>query len=410
MGAAVFALPHVAAARPTDLAGDWWVFYSAALVVAHGGNPYHQMVLLAAERRVMPGVPPPPAAANFAYLPIAAWLLVPLTRLPFWASFAVVAAATTAATVLAIGALARRLGWRHPVIPAIFAAVIWLAVWGDVLGQPDGWLLLALVGAVLLRLQGRGLAAGVLLTAAWWKPQLLLPATPLLAASCWPDRRCATGVITGFVAGSTCGLVVQLAALPGLLPSWWRYLHVFAVAVPRLQADLAGAVGLLADLPLGRRPTDVATGVPALVAASIGLLAAAALAAALARGRARSGRTEPEEVVTAVCAPLALWLLATPYDHLEDLLLLVPLVVVLVGRDGGRLARPGTWAVVLLLVILPYVETLLDGAANLAPLAVLAVCLAGVRLAWRWLGPANPQAAVGPLPTEGPAAEPGAAP
>ncbi len=379
VGSAAVALPHVAGGRPSQLGGDYWVLYSAARVVAHGMDPYRQVVLAAVERRVWPGTPPPPAAANFAYLPIVAWLLGPLARLPFWTSFVVVTVAAVGLTVLAVEALARRLGWRRPLVPALVAVLLWVSGWSLLLGQPDGLLLAVLVGSLLLSLDGHGLAAGLLLTLGWWKPQLLLPAAPLLACSCWPDRGQAARVLLGFIGGSVAGFALQLALLPGLLGGWWRYLHTFAGAVPRLQGDLAGAIGLVQDLPRGLRPAGLTTAWgPGLAAAGALLAVLVAVVAARRRGRVPA-RADPEARVLAVLVPLAIWLLFTPYDHLEDLLLLVPLVLVVVGRDGVGLGRPRAWVALSLLVALPYVQSLLDGRPNLAPFVAIAAAVAGAR-------------------------------
>lgn len=406
MGAAAFALPHLITGRPSDLAGDYWVFYSAARVVAHGGDPYRQAVLDLAERRVWPGVAPPPAAANFAYLPIVAWLLIPLARLPFWPSYAVVTLADAVLTGLALAALARRLEWRHPVVPALLGVCLWVSLASLVLGQPDGLLVAGLVAALLLRLSGRGIAAGLLLTLTWCKPQLLLPAAPLLALSCWPDRRLGLRVLAGFGLGTGAGLALQLAAMPGLLASWWGYLHRFAGAVPRLQGDLAGIAGLRADLPV--RVTAAAAGWTAAATAIAGVAVVAAISVALARRRARGVGGSPGAVALAVLAPLAVWLLATPYDHVEDLLLLTPLVVVLLGPGAARLDRPSGWGPAMLLLTLPYVQALRDGVPDLAPLVVLVACLAGVGTALRsprraplpagTIGVDVPSAARGPAP------------
>ena len=64
------------------LAGDWGVFYAAGELVRHAVSPYDQVGLVAVEKDLHPGF----IVGDFPYLPIVAWALTPLVRLPFWVS------------------------------------------------------------------------------------------------------------------------------------------------------------------------------------------------------------------------------------------------------------------------------------------------------------------------------------
>jgi hypothetical protein len=310
-----------------------------------------------------------------------AWLLIPFTALSFWAGFATFVALSLGLTVASIWLLARRLGWRSPWLLALPAPLLWVSTWGFLLGQFDAILLTALIVSILFRLQGRTLAPGAVLAVVWLKPQLLLPAVPLLALSYWPDRRRLLGVLAGFGIVSGALLLLELVATPGLLLPWWQYLHEFAADVPNSQFGLAGVTGLVSDLPRSWHLSNAVTGAIALVAAGIGTLAAVGVALRFAHSRSRSDTSGEEGVVLVVMLPLAIWLLVTPYSHLNDLVLLFPLLVVIIGRDGARLRHWQAWALLAFFAAAPYVMVYSGFRFNSLPFVVLAVALFGGVLA-----------------------------
>jgi hypothetical protein len=360
--------------------------------------------MVAVEQRVRFSFAPAVAGANFAYLPVIAWLLIPFTSLSFWAAFATFAALSLVLTVAFMWLLARRLGWSAPWLPALTSPLLWVSVWGLLLGQFDGILLAGMIGSILLRLRGRTLASGAVLAAVWLKPQLLLPAVPLLALSCWPDRRRLLHVLGGFGIVSVALLLLEQVATPGLLMPWWRYLHEFAADVPNAQFGLAGLTGLVSDLPRSWHSSDAVTGVFALLAAGTGTLLAAAVALRFAHRRAHSTASDDEGVVLAVMLPLAIWLLVTPYSHLNDVVLLFPLLMVIAGRDGARLSHWTGWALLAFFAMAPYAMVYSGFRFNPLPVVVLAVAVAGFVLGSRMAGlgagcgPAQPPSRRSPTP------------
>ncbi len=386
LGASVFALFHFNPAGGT-WGADFRVFYSAAVVIARGGNPYHQATIVAVEQQVRRSQAAPAAGSNYAYLPLVAWALMPLTALPFLAAWACFTGLGVSLTGISLWALARKLGWRHPAIAVTTVPLLWVSLWGYLLGQFDALLLAALTGALLSRLCGRGFTAGAVLGLAWVKPQLLLPAVPLVILSFWPARGASLRCLGGFLTTSLALLVLGMAVTPGLLLPWWRYLQEFAVAVPQTQLALAGLSGLTADVPRSWGLTDAVTGGLAVGLASAGALVAAGLAVRFAADRSRGRCGSERDGVLSVMLPFSVWMLVAPYSHLNDLLLLVPLLLVTVGADVVALRGAAEWLAVLGFSVLPYIESFIGFRINILPLAVLVIVAAGWHTAFSWQSP-----------------------
>ena len=388
LGAAVFALPHFIP-EGGSWAADFRVFYSAAVVIAHGGNPYHQATIVAVEQHVRRSQAAPVAGSNYAYLPVVAWVLIPLTLLPFWLAWTCFTVLAVTLTGCSVYALTRHFGWGHPAVAVTTVELLWVSLWGYLLGQFDALLLAALTAALLSRLHGRGLVAGAVLATALVKPQLLLPAVPLLVLSFWPDRRATLRCAAGFLMTSVVLLVADTVVTPGLLRPWWHYLHQFAAAVPQTQFGLAGLSGLTADMPRSWGLTDAVTSGLAVGLATAGVLVAAVLAVRFAvdrcRGRGGSGR----EIVLSVMLPFSVWLLVTPYSHLNDLLLLLPLLLVLVGVDCVDLRGAAVWMAMVAFSLFPYIESFVGFRVDILPIVVLFAVVAGWTTAFPWRRPGS---------------------
>ncbi len=387
---------HFVPGHSAAAASDFRVFYSAALVLLHGGSPYHQPALVAVEQHVRRSAFKPAPGANYAYLPLVAWLLIPLTLLPFWGAWGCFTMLGVAVTWWSVWALSKRLGWVRPWLVATSVELVWITLWGFLLGQFDAVLLGALTAAILARWRGSSVLAGAVLSAAWIKPQLLLPAVPIIALSFWPARDHLARCVLAFLGATAALLALETWACPGLLLSWWRYLHAFSASVPAAQGHgLAGLIGLTSDLPQSWGISDAPTGALSVAVASIGALTAMVVAVHLARERACGHRRDRPAILAAIGFPLGIWLLAGPYSHLNDLLLLFPLVLLVVGVDARNLKGPLAWSAVLALVLVPFVEAALSFRFNLLPLVVLMVLLAaaltpdGIRLGY---SPVRPSA------------------
>ncbi|MGH7641530.1 MAG: glycosyltransferase family 87 protein [Candidatus Dormibacteria bacterium] len=376
VGLAVFALVHEFPAQPGGLAADYRVFYAAGELIGRGANPYHLGTLQTAEQAAnhYPGLNQ--ALDNFVDPPTAAWALVPLSRLPFWVSYAILSAVSLALMVLTLTLLARDLGWRHTGILAAAAAVSWVGLLGLIDGQFDAILFAALAGSMLLAWHERSLAAGAVLGLTLVKPTLLWPVPIFLFLALWPHRRKALEFALGFLLVAA----VFLLSSWSLLISWLHHLTAFAGAVGTQQPDLAGLPGLLGAAPAAWR---LGTGL-----ASPTTLVLVALALASMAGFGVWMMVSPDwrrvspvgRVTWAVALPVGIWLLATPYAHPNDDLLLLPLFMLTVGRDARRVHGLGLGlsAATLVLVLMIWPAQVVPWTLGFALLAVVAV---GV---WHW--------------------------
>jgi len=221
--------------------------------------------------------------------PVMAWLVLPLTALPFLAALVIW-------TLLLLGALVgawwllRPSGERPQIFWLLGFLALFPAAFSIGIGQPHTLILLALALAIRLRERGHDGWAGVVLSAFWLKPQIafLLPVA-LIAARQWR-------MLLGLgVAGGLLG-VAQLVALG---PDGVRqYLAVLQVAST---FDLQRRF-----IPAGLLPGPLLLVLRVLV---VGLLLVAS-----AGGSRKSNRA-------LVAAPLAS-LLVTPYSGFQDLAVL----------------------------------------------------------------------------------------
>jgi hypothetical protein len=376
LGLAIFAMFHELPPRPGGMADDYRVFYAASKLIAKGANPYHLGPLQAAEQaaNAYPGLNR--VLDTFVDPPITAWLLVPLTNLPFWFSYALMSALGLVLVVLTATLLARDLGWRHTGVLAAAVIVSWIGLLGLLAGQFDAILFAALAGSMLLAWHERSLAAGCVLGLTLLKPTLLWPVPIFMFLALWPGRRRALQFAAGFL------VVAALFALASgsLLASWWHQLGVFAGGVGTQQPDLAGLPGLLAAAP---RSWHLGTGftAPATLAMVLFGLAAMTIFGVWMMVSPDWRRVSPVGRVTwAVALPVGIWLLAIPYAHPNDDLLLLPLFMLTVGRDARRVHGLGLGLSLIALVVF-----LLIWPAGVLPwflgLALLAVLAGGL---WHW--------------------------
>ena len=376
LGLAIYALTRFIPPRPYGLAADYRVFYAAARLLGAGHDPYRLHALQAAEQLVTRYPSLQPALDRFAYLPVVAVLMEPLSKLPFWASYLVFTGLGVAAAMATLALLARDLGWTS--LPALLGGglVSWVAVLGFSAGQFDALLFAVLAGAMLLAWHDRPLLAGLVLGLIWVKPDLLWPAPIFLFLALWERPRRALWFGSGFaVVSSLC-----IAASPSLLPEWWRAATGFAAKVGTQQPDLAGLPGLLGAAP---RSLGLGTGLLApgslvvIVAAVIGMV----VFAAWMLGSSDWRRVSPVgRVAWGVGLPVGIWLLATPYAHPNDDLLLLPLFMLTVGRDARRVHGLGLGLALLAMVwlLLIWPSEVVPWAPGLLALAILALGL------WHW--------------------------
>jgi hypothetical protein len=332
---------------PLGLASDFRLFYSAAALVRAGGDPYRHAALALVEQRTWPA---PGVAISYVYPPALAALLAPLSRLPFWTAYVVYSLLGLAAASATIALFARRLGWRHGGLLAAAVVTSWVGFSGLKVGQEDMFLLAALLGALLLAWSDRALGAGLLMGFAWLKPDLLWPAVIFLGLALWPDRRAVARYLVGALATSAVMLGLSLR----LLPQWLHAMTAFggSIGYPPNRAE-AGLVSWVDALPPGWHlgvglASPLTWGIVLAALASLAWLGHQILASPRWAGLSRERR-----LLWAVSLALGIWLLAAPDVHPNDYLLLLPALVLVLGKDGASAGRLGPAATVLLMATLP---------------------------------------------------------
>jgi hypothetical protein len=324
---AAFSASRMFPPQSYGLADDWRVFYAAAAVVEHGGNPYDPALIHPAEQAADHYAVVQPSLDDFANLPIVAWLLQPLTALPFWASYALAAGLGMIAAGIALFAWLRRWGWRGSAPWAVLAMLSWPALLGVYSGQFDLLLLGMVIAAMALSMRRHpGLAGSVCTAAALIKPHILWPLPLLLAASQLPDRRAATRSVVAAAATATAMIAGGEILMPGSTARFLSHLFAFGGRISTVQPDLSGLPGMFGHLPGG--------GVIAAAITVLGAVATLGFAGYWARGRTALTLAADTRVALGMCAGLALWLAATPYAHPNDDVLLFPLLALVVGANA----------------------------------------------------------------------------
>ncbi len=168
------------AQRHQQVGIDFHTYLAAATVGLHQGwtHLYDQTLVAAAQRNLVSGQ----RAQPFISPPTVAWLVTPLTVLPYWIAFGVWA-------VFTFAALAAALAWSGVSsgisrwIAVIGALAPWWVVHAVYLGQVVPLVAAGVVVAWRLMRDDREIAAGVLLSAIFLKPNtaILVPVA-LLAA------------------------------------------------------------------------------------------------------------------------------------------------------------------------------------------------------------------------------------
>ncbi len=299
---------------------DFTFYYAAARIgLTHGWGSIYDLALQQAQLDAMGSRITIAELARYISPPPVAWLALPYTALPYEVGYWVWSASLLAALV-ATWWLAAPAGGRPRTI-FLAAALGWLPViYGLQLGQPGLFVALGVAGSYALLKANRPFWAGLALGAIALKPQLafLVPAALLVAR----QYRAFLGAV---VALGVIGMASALALGAGGLHAYFDRLS-FAAGVP-VNRELT--VALFAG-------TGTATRVIQLTFAvwSLGL-------ASLMRRRG---------IEWVYACALVGGMLATPYVHLDDLVML-GLAAWLVFR-----ARPAPWTWVYALAAVLAVE------------------------------------------------------
>lgn len=305
---------------------DFAIFYSGAQVMRDGENPYDHRLLYQTESSFMRQEHLPMTREGHIVLagnpPLFFWALQPLTRLPFQpAALGWIASMWVLSALGLLGAL-RYFGWRRRIIPCLLFLALPQVILGAYDGNVDG-LVFAGIGGSLALLRRHPVAAGMVAALAWLKPQVALPVVLLMVlfhSAQW--KRYAAGFLA-----ATAGLSGLTAALagPGSFGRWMGGLTGFSQATA-VEPKLASLVGVYAQWA----PSTVRLGL------EVCLLLTAIVATAAMRWRTwRLG----ELTVLAVGWLWTWWMLATPFAHYYDEILLAVPLLALMGRDASRIGR-----------------------------------------------------------------------
>lgn len=302
---------------------DYVSFATGSRILASGSRCLYCAATQADAQAGVLGYRPPASATGFphiyANLPLAAWLLRPIASLPLWTGMAVFLLASAVAMLAGArileGLLPRTLSGRRRSLLVVLTVASLPAAMTLVLGQWDGFTLLAAAGALWALSTDRPLAAGLLLSVLLVKPQLVWLVPPLLlAASRW---RLLAGFAVGTAVWLGSGLLLigpsQLAAMVSLVRSRQSGESIYTAGLPAL---------------VGR------AGPGAVFAAAVVLAATVLVLAWRFRGFLRSAG--PAVTVSlGICASV----LCSPHVFSDDLLVTaVPIVVLAMSRPRAALA------------------------------------------------------------------------
>jgi hypothetical protein len=295
-----------------------------------------------------------------AYPPLFLWALRPFTGFPFPAVTTIWIVLMCALMAASVVAVLRSLGWTACLVPTLLFLGTPQATYQAYFGNPAGIVFALIMGALATRKRWP-LASGLLLSLTWLKPQMGAPAFLLIALF---YGRARMRVIAGFALGSV-GLLGLTLIGPGpqSLIFWLKGM----LGVSRMagaQPNMIPLVGLYA----GWAPPGVHTAIE---------LMTICVALTLTGWWWLRLRALPEIPAHLVAWLWPVWVLALPYAHFPDEILLAPAIFAVLGQNGRDLKR----AVPALCVYLLYFSTLLYsaqiGRVQLLwlPLLVIAVAL-----------------------------------
>jgi hypothetical protein len=321
---------------------DYTMFVSAAQVLKAGDDPYNPRVLLRAETAMMQRLHRTMIAKDqrsqvrVGNPPFLYWAMRPMIG----ASFVPAALISLIGLYILSGvgflAILRYFGWKRPFMPTVIFLLMPQVVLGAFYGNVIG-IVFAAIGISLLLSQRYPILAGVLMSLAWLKPPVALPVVLLLGLF-HVQRR------TRFASGFAAGTAALLALTVGT--SGWRSVGLWLHGLVRYSNDMAHQPDVISLAGLYVRWMPQA---PRLALETLTILAALALTVLIWR------KVPTGQIAFMSVAPLWVgWLLASPYGHFfDEVILAVPVVAYLIhnGRDVGRLL-PATSLYLLLFSLL----------------------------------------------------------
>ncbi len=328
---AAFAFERMFPPQPYGLADDWRVFYAAGGIALHGGNPYATALIHRAEQHADFYRHVQPSLDDYVNPPVVALALGLFTFLPFWGAFALFSALGAGSGFFLLWLLLRKTGWALAPVWAGLAAFSWISLLGFFSGQLDFFLLGGVCGAVLLAARGRWLATAVVMAIVMIKPDLLWPLPFLIATSFLPDWQKFRRFLLASVAVGMVLMGIGEAAMPGSTIAFLKHLILFGKGIETVQPDIAGLSGLFQPFAFSSYAT--------IGIALAGVVAVAAVCITGARSQALQVLPQRTRVLLTVGAGMTVWMLATPYAHPNDDIMLLPFLAVVVGRNAALITN-----------------------------------------------------------------------
>ncbi len=298
--------------RPRTLGGDFALNITGSVILQHGGNPYDENQVIATQQSffAQQGIKTPNdkwtrAITWQSYPPLYFWLLQPLTHVPFRVIGAVWIIGLYALMGLGFLCILQYLGWRRRLIPTLIFMAMPQTTLQAFYGNPAALVFAVIAGSLFVQ-RRHPVWAGCLISLAWLKPQLAVPAMILIALFHVNDRR---HFLQGIAIGSFLLLAATLATV-GVEPmvQWVGEMRSVS-SMAGSQPNMIPLVGLYAGV--------VSAMVRQLL--QIGLLAVAAGLTAWWWFKLRpKGAVPPLQVAWL----WVVWLLALPYAHFPEEMLL----------------------------------------------------------------------------------------
>jgi len=309
--------------------------------------------------------------------PTLSLLMVPLAFLPFTVAYLVFLAVSVGILGGALKLWYSRWGALSAgaTVLASALAILWFPVLhGLSLGQPLALVLAALLACFALLHERRMGLAGAALAVLWIKPDVtILPIAVLLLLIRVQGLRW-KAFHAWFAIATAAFFAVQAW---NLLP-WLRVLSSSSATIidEKTQVSVWGVLSFVAPM-LGQ------AGIATLLikcAATLGVLAVAAVLfrCVLSRSDAWQAMSAVARTVWGTELFLAAWLLITPYAHLYDEVLVLPLLLLIVGPHGEGLALMRVRVLLLVSILVPGVEVTLALPFSLLPIVNLGLLLMAV--------------------------------
>jgi Glycosyltransferase family 87 len=358
-----------------NFGGDFATQLGAAQVLKDGGNPYDARLAYRTETRLLrdkQGVAVLKTPVPVGNPPLWYWALQPLTGLPFRPTAVLWCLGMYALSAIGFLASARFLGWTRRAVPLVVFLAMPQTALAAFYGNAED-LVFASFAISLLLIRRYPVIAGVLMSMAWLKPPVALPAALLIVLflSRRPFR-----VILGFAIATG-----ALAALTGIAIGW-ESLHVWVSALVNRSGSGAsssayGDAATLAGLYVYWAPLSVRLVLEAL---------SVSVAAALTSLQWLRVRRHVTAGVLSIAWLWVVWFLAAPFGHFHDEVLLALPVMAAMGINAQRAAGPLPAACLYLLALSVPLAYWTPFASNLPyntqlhsiPLLGVAICLLAI--------------------------------